>query len=503
MKNILTIIGCALLSILIVFVIGENSDSRTFGLEKTKEDSLIAQEIISYDSDVKEYYKLYDGERLIGIVSDIDKFNEMTNSYYLENYANDFPNTSMTLSGDYYFSTELGFYKVEDRDEEIFAYVRDHGGLGIVTNVIDFSTAEGIFATIYVADMDIFNAARTTFLNYFVSESERNLLATNTALDEMTEVGQRAVGYRIEETISTHKGVADPKRIMTSKKEVLEYLCYGNNTNREYYTVQEGDTLQGVGYMNGDLSPEQIMMLNPNQIFSTDQILTPGMVLNVTYFTSPIHVVVTKEKLDLEEVYADQAIVLQDPDLFEGSSETIQEEKSGSAYVLYEETWINGVLMSGRQVSESVITQPIQAIIAVGSTQKPNVGTGNFRWPVDNAHLTCGWACYIGHEATDVVNRYNRYDYVYAADNGTVITNSYDSISGNYIVIDHNNGFQTYYGHMMEPSPLKVGDTVMKGDVIGQIGTTGKVTGPHVHFEIRVDGVKVDPCIYMNCEAIE
>ena len=55
---------------------------------------------------------------------------------------------------------------------------------------------------------------------------------------------------------------------------------------------------------------------------------------------------------------------------------------------------------------------------------------------------------------------------------------------------------------MNEPAYVDIGDTVMKGDVIGQLGSTGLATGVHVHFEIRVNDVKVDPCIYMNCEAI-
>ena len=73
-------------------------------------------------------------------------------------------------------------------------------------------------------------------------------------------------------------------------------------------------------------------------------------------------------------------------------------------------------------------------------------------------------------------------------------------MNGNYIVIDHGNGYQTYYGHMNVPSPLAVGTRVDQGDVIGQIGMTGIATGPHVHFFIIYNGERKNPCDgYLGC----
>lgn len=76
------------------------------------------------------------------------------------------------------------------------------------------------------------------------------------------------------------------------------------------------------------------------------------------------------------------------------------------------------------------------------------------------------------------------------------------------MIINHNNGLMTYYGHMNEPSPLKVGDTVRKGEVIGHIGMTGLASGPHVHFMVLKDGdinftQPMDACDgYLGCEAV-
>ena len=95
---------------------------------------------------------------------------------------------------------------------------------------------------------------------------------------------------------------------------------------------------------------------------------------------------------------------------------------------------------------------------------------------------------------------------VIAADRGFVEVNTYDGISGNYVIINHGNGQRTYYGHMSVPSPLEEGTIVEKGDIIGSIGMTGRATGPHVHFYIEDEetGQKLDPCDgFLDCETMQ
>ena len=279
---------------------------------------------------------------------------------------------------------------------------------------------------------------------------------------------------------------------------------YGaDNEERKYYTVQEGDTLQGVGFFNENITPTQIMLINPGVIHSTDQVLEVGMKLNVTYFTSPITVIVTMESLREEVVYPESPLYIEDNTLYTNVSEVVQEEENGSQYTLYEETWVNGVLAGGEAISSSIIEQPVQGIIKVGTRQRPNVGTGSFIWPVNNPIMTCSWGCYAGHRGIDINNRYNVYDRIYAADNGTVVVNGYDAGGwGYYVRIDHNNGFQTLYGHMRSRSPLVVGQTIVKGEYVGDVGNTGRTTAAHLHFEIYVGGTRVNPCSYMNCASI-
>lgn len=103
-----------------------------------------------------------------------------------------------------------------------------------------------------------------------------------------------------------------------------------------------------------------------------------------------------------------------------------------------------------------------------------------------------------GHYAVDIANRSK--PPIWAAAGGKVIKagGGWNGGYGNYVIIDHGDGFQTLYGHMAEYY-VEVGQTVSQGQVIGKMGNTGRVygvTGIHVHFEVRQDGVKKNPANY-------
>jgi murein DD-endopeptidase MepM/ murein hydrolase activator NlpD len=86
---------------------------------------------------------------------------------------------------------------------------------------------------------------------------------------------------------------------------------------------------------------------------------------------------------------------------------------------------------------------------------------------------------------------------IYAAKSGTVIFAGWQTAYGNMVIIDHGGGFSTLYGHA---SSLNVsgGQSVRRGQHIANVGSTGFSTGPHLHFEIRVNGSPVNPLRYLN-----
>ena len=104
---------------------------------------------------------------------------------------------------------------------------------------------------------------------------------------------------------------------------------------------------------------------------------------------------------------------------------------------------------------------------------------------------------YGTHGGTDIGASYG--SAIYAAGSGTVVTaynnSAYNGGYGNYAMINHGNGIQTLYAHMSVCS-VTGGQTVSAGQTIGYVGSTGRSTGPHLHFEVRVNGSRVDPQSY-------
>lgn len=90
-------------------------------------------------------------------------------------------------------------------------------------------------------------------------------------------------------------------------------------------------------------------------------------------------------------------------------------------------------------------------------------------------------------------------DFVFAAQAGTVITADRTAARGNYIVIDHGDGIQTWYMHLSAEN-VSPGDKVAKGQRIGEVGSTGRSTGPHLHFQVVKQDILVDPLTYVHPE---
>ncbi len=140
-------------------------------------------------------------------------------------------------------------------------------------------------------------------------------------------------------------------------------------------------------------------------------------------------------------------------------------------------------------------------------------GTGSFTWPVPcSTRVTSRFGYrtdpFTGesryHSGIDIDGYGNDGNAIVAADGGTVVTATYSDGYGNYIIIDHGNGYQTLYAHMSGMA-VGSGSSVSKGQVIGYLGATGRATGTHCHFEVFINGERTDPAgffsglTYYNC----
>lgn len=117
------------------------------------------------------------------------------------------------------------------------------------------------------------------------------------------------------------------------------------------------------------------------------------------------------------------------------------------------------------------------------------VGTGTFVWPVSSRNISQGY--WYGHQAIDIA--LSEGSAAYASDTGTVTYASWNIYCyGNLIVINHGNGYETFYAHLSGFNVVP-GQIVYQGDLIGYTGNTGCSSGPHIHFEIRLNGGRQSP----------
>lgn len=139
--------------------------------------------------------------------------------------------------------------------------------------------------------------------------------------------------------------------------------------------------------------------------------------------------------------------------------------------------------------AEEIPWSPVARVRQVTPDAGTVVASGNFIWPAQG-RITTNYAWY--HQALDIAN--SAAPAILAADAGTVVVAGWpDNYGyGNRIIIDHGNGMRTLYAHLSKIY-VSEGQTVNRGDAIAQMGTTGRSTGVHVHFEVLQGGVRVNP----------
>ncbi len=131
-------------------------------------------------------------------------------------------------------------------------------------------------------------------------------------------------------------------------------------------------------------------------------------------------------------------------------------------------------------------------VTTIGATQVAATGAGV--WPTVNRRINCAYMGYAGHTGIDLGGAVGTAIYAYRS--GTVTFAGWGTGYGLHVKIDHGNGMSTLYAHCSQLL-VSAGQTVSEGQMIAKIGLTGYTTGPHLHFEVRLNGVPVNPYQYI------
>jgi murein DD-endopeptidase MepM/ murein hydrolase activator NlpD len=203
-----------------------------------------------------------------------------------------------------------------------------------------------------------------------------------------------------------------------------------------------------------------------------------------------------------------ETVFIETDELYVGESRVESEGENGIAENVYEVAYADGKEISRKLVSSTVITEAVDRVEYVGTKEYPSVApTGSFIWPLQQKFvITSRFG--INREGLDAWGEKHlgidlagvpRNTPIYAADGGTVVFAGTNGTYGKLVRIRHENGVETYYAHMNFIS-VKVGDQVYQGQQLGGVGATGKVTGAHLHFEVRFNGTVVNPEKYLPAE---
>ncbi len=271
---------------------------------------------------------------------------------------------------------------------------------------------------------------------------------------------------------------------ISSYSDILQTLNAGGGV--QTYTAQDGDTVESIVEATG-VSFDSLAQMNP-ELLTLDQKVEEGTEL-VTGAASAELLKVKVVRQDTETVpipFETQNSESSEYDF--GKVITLQEGVDGSEEVTYETTMIDGVVTDRQAISYNVLQAAVPEITVTGTKLKSGmiakIGSGSFIWPVPNYKYVSRWMG-NGHRGADICAAYGTT--IIASDSGTVIAAGWHYSYGNYVQIDHGNGYTTLYGHMSEILVTQ-GQAVSQGDPIGKVGSTGNSTGNHCHFEMTYNG---------------
>lgn len=244
------------------------------------------------------------------------------------------------------------------------------------------------------------------------------------------------------------------------------------------YTVKEGDTLSTIAGKFG-LSMDSVKWANPSINW---QKVKPGVVVSIPPVTGVVYKVRPGDTVNsIAKKFQTEPQGIVDFPLNTFANDETFALVAGQTLIVPDGVMPDETVSAPRYTA--VLTPDAGAVSATGSFVWPTQGriTQPFRWY---------------HKGVDIANATGTN--IVAADAGRVVTAGWTNVGyGNHVIIDHENGFVTLYAHMSQIG-VQVGQKVNRGSSIGLMGSTGRSTGPHLHFEIRTGGGNVDALGYLK-----
>lgn len=282
------------------------------------------------------------------------------------------------------------------------------------------------------------------------------------------------------------------KDLITPAEEAAEQITKDSQKN-EIYEVQSGDTLSTIANGHG-LYVKDVLALNEGLDEGTTLQIGDEIIITVP---QPELTVVTVEQSTYEESYYAQTEYIDVEEWYTTHTEVVQEEAAGYHEVTAMITKKNGMEQSREIVDEVVLQEPTPKIIKRGTQTPPT-----YIKPISGGRLSSNFGgrkapkkgASTNHKGIDWATPTGTA--VMASSGGTVSVAGWQNGYGYVVYINHPDGRQTRYGHLSKIL-VSAGQKVQQGQKIALSGNTGRSTGPHLHFELRINGQAVNPLNYL------
>ena len=314
--------------------------------------------------------------------------------------------------------------------------------------------------------------------------------AVRTDFDDFEE---GLVDISLVQTIEVAESYVPAEQVSTVE-EAYAVITKDEEEN-EVYEVRAGDTLSEIAE-RFHLSLDELIGMN-SLLTDPSSLIRPGDALTITV-PRPVLSVRTVMQEYYEEDYNADVIYKDNDSWFTNKQVVIQEAAPGHRRVIADVTYLDGMRQEAGIVREEVTVRAVPKIIERGTVPPPT-----YIWPTSGGGISSGFGrrnapkagASTYHQGVDIAVPTGTA--VWASSGGTVIVAGWQGGYGNVIYIQHPDGRVTRYGHLsrIEVSP---GQKVSQGQRIALSGNTGNSTGPHLHFEIRINGNAVNPLDYLN-----
>ena len=281
----------------------------------------------------------------------------------------------------------------------------------------------------------------------------------------------------------------------------LEQKLAGDKRPAKYYTAQVGDSFSKIASDN-HLTISELKALNP-ELGETILVGSELLVAKASRYVTPkiVRTEVRTEEIDFktETSYNSK--------LFSGDRRIVRQGQKGVDKVTVRITTVEGVAYDWEEIDRVTVTAPVNEKIEVGTAKTGSVGyyagsysSRGFMWPAPTARMISQYFGHNGHKGLDITTSGALGKPIVAAAAGVVeIAGSTGNSYGQQVLINHGNGVKTRYAHCVTGSiRVRAGQRVTAGQQIASIGSTGNSTGPHLHFEVIVNGAVTNPLNYVS-----